>query len=81
MITYKNVTLVKSSDGDWEGLYIDSELYCENHSVEVQDVLDLINNHHLKEAFSFEVSCDWLIDEMGGLLPHSLSDIPEGARV
>lgn len=80
MITHKNITLVKSSDGDWEGIYLDNELYCENHNINIQDILNLINDHHLYQAFSFEVDCDWL-DEIGGHLPNFLSEIPEGARV
>lgn len=81
MITYKNITLVKSSDGDWEGLYLDNELYKENHSLRPEDVFEIINDHHISEAKSFEIDCDWLVGDQGGNLPNLLSGIPEGARV
>jgi hypothetical protein len=81
MLVYKNITLVKSSDGDWEGLYLDNQLYTENHSLRLEDVFEIINDHHISEAVSFEIDCDWLVEDQGGLLPNFLSDIPEGARV
>lgn len=81
MITYKNITLVKSSDGDWEGLYVDNELYTENHSLRPEDVFEIINDHHISEAVSFEIDCDWLVEDQVGMLPNLLSDIPEGVRV
>ena len=81
MITSKNITLVKSSDGDWEGLYLDNELYAENHSLRLEDVFEIINDHHISEAKSFEVDCDWLVEDQCGLLPNLLSDIPDDAKV
>jgi hypothetical protein len=80
MNTYKKViTLVKSTDGDWEGLYLDNELYCENHSLRIEDVFDIINDHDVSEAKSFEVYYEWL--NMVGSLPNKLNEIPEQEKV
>lgn len=81
MLVYKNITLVKSSDGDWEGLYLDNELYTENHSLRPEDLFEIINDHHISEAVSFEIDCDWLVEDQGGNLPNLLRDIPEDARI
>lgn len=81
MLVYKNISLVKSSDGDWEGLYLDNELYTENHSLRLEDVFEIINDHHISEAVSFEVYSKWLENSMGGNLPNFLSDIPDDAKV
>lgn len=81
MIIYKNITLVKSSDGDWEGLYLDNELYTENHSLRLEDVFEIINDHHISEALSFRVYSKWLENFMAGNLPNFLSDIPDDVKV
>jgi hypothetical protein len=92
MIVHKNITLVKCSSGDWEGLYLDNELYREAHSIPTHDIFYLINNHHIQEAKSFEVNEDYtenvvelvelveLVEYHGGY-PHYLSEIPEEVRV
>ncbi len=79
MIAYKTITLVKSTDGDWEGLYLDNELYCEGHSLRIEDVFDIINDHHISEAKSFGVYYEWL--NMVGSLPNNLNEIPEQEKV
>jgi hypothetical protein len=83
MITYKNITLVKCSSGDWEGLYLDNDLYCEAHSIPTHDIFDLINNHHIQEAKSFEVNEDYTekVVEYHGGYPKLLSEISEEVRV
>ena len=36
------VTLVKSEDGEWEGLYFNGELWDQNHSISLADALAAI---------------------------------------
>jgi hypothetical protein len=60
--------------GDWEALYVDGELVAENHSVDVGDVLDAIEGHHVEEASSGWLSID-LVDHFGGRAPEQYEEL------
>lgn len=74
MTVYKKVIVVNSSHGDWSGIYLDSDLWTEHHSLHTGDWAELINNHHLESVDVREVDGDWL--EESGNLPQHYQDIP-----
>ena len=75
MTTQKKVIIVNSAHGDWSGIYLDNELWTEDHSLHTQDWAELINNHHLESVDVEEVDGEWL-EESGGRLPQHYQDIP-----
>lgn len=75
MTTQKKVIIVSSAHGDWSGIYLDNELWTEDHSLHTQDWAELINNHHLESVDVEEVDGEWL-EESGGRLPQHYQDIP-----
>lgn len=79
MTTQKKVIVVNSSHGYWPGIYLDNELWTEDHSLHTQDWAELINNHHLESVDVEEVDGEWL--EECGNLPQRYQDIPKGAFV
>jgi len=75
LTTQKKVIIVNSAHGDWSGIYLDNELWTEDHSLHTQDWAELINNHHLESVDVEEVDGEWL-EESGGRLPQHYQDIP-----
>lgn len=77
MERYK-LTLVRSDDGDWEGIYVNGVLHIEGHSLISRDWVDLLSeckNISEVDYFVIEGKC---LEEIGASLPHYLSDIPRG---
>jgi len=73
------ITLVKSDDGDWEGLYFNSRLATEGHSVSVEDVLEIVHNYPVDNTEVVLVNHQWMDCE--GNLPIHLYDIPQEAII
>ncbi len=71
---YKNLIIVNSSHGDWTGLYLDNQLWHENHSISQHDWAEIINNHHLDTVTIKEVDGQWL-EELGSF-PRLFTEIP-----
>lgn len=67
------ITLVSNGD-DWEGLYIDGELFAERHFITARDVADALD----VEMERVEVSTNWLGGKVSRL-PQQLSKIPKKA--
>jgi hypothetical protein len=65
------IEIVSSSDGDWEGLYLNGELKAEGHSLNLWDVFEAIG---LAAGFR-EVDSDWLNDR--GNLPTGIAELPQ----
>jgi hypothetical protein len=63
------ITIVSSSSGDWEGLYIDGVLKLEEHRISNEDLLKAAG----VVAESFEAAEGWVEDR--GSLPELLSDV------
>lgn len=42
-----DIKLVTTSSGDWQGLYIDGELVCDNHRITAGDILDFLQDNLL----------------------------------
>lgn len=74
------LTLVKSDDGDWEGLYFDGCLCDENHSLNAPDVLEVVQQYICTETEVIVIDSEWLINE-SGLLPARLTEIPNEAKL
>lgn len=65
-MTTPKIDIVMSDDGDWEGMYVDGVLKCEDHSLDAQQVLYALGlEFHWKETFIRD----------GGRLPHNFSDL------
>lgn len=73
----KQVTLVRVDD--WEALYVDGEVQLQNHSIDANQVLDILAEHMLINHESFWVDGDWV--ESQGWMPENLEDIPDDAKV
>ncbi len=65
-----------SNDDDWEALYIDGDASQQNHSLDVDALLEALASYGVIEYESYIVDQDWLYDQ--GWLPEEFSDIPEG---
>ena len=63
------ITIVSSSSGDWEGLYIDGILKVEDHHISNEALLKAAG----VTAESFEAAEGWV--EGRGRLPELLSDV------
>lgn len=74
MITQKKVIVVKDEHGEWEGIYLDGDLWTEGHSLRDSDWVELINGHHLESAEIKYVNAIWMEDN--GVLPQHYQDIP-----
>ena len=77
-----NVALVTSSEGDWEGLYVDGELVAEDHSIPTRWTMLLLAKEHVEVGtFSqHEVDQEWLEENSGATMPHFFSELPEDCR-
>lgn len=70
---------------DWQGLYINNDLICENHTLDMYDVLESISNYvknkdiDIGEEFfninQYYISDDWLEDR--GSFPEKFEEIPK----
>ncbi len=65
------LTLVTNGD-DWEGLYLNGQLYSQDHKVSLHDLAAALGF----EIANVEVSADWLGDTVCQL-PEKLTDIPK----
>ncbi|TCJ00008.1 hypothetical protein [Cytobacillus praedii] len=73
-----SLTLVRSDDGDWEGLYVDGILDIEGHSLSNYDWIDLITRHnYIVSIEQFYINGE-LLEEIGASFPYKLSEIPNG---
>ncbi len=72
------VTLVTSSDGDWQGLYIDGSCTLQNHSIPLAAALTELAGHSVQFEEHLEVDSEWLGDV--GQLPTMLGEIPQKVR-
>lgn len=71
---------------DWQGLYINNDLICENHTLDIYDVLESISNYvknkniDIGEEFfninQYYIGDDWLEDR--GNFPEKFEEIPKG---
>lgn len=62
---------------DWQALYIDGELYDQNHSLGEGSVLSALSEYGLFELDAFEVNEAYA--EIG--LPETAEEIPESEKV
>lgn len=68
--------LVLVNGDDWEGIYINGELFYEGHSIPTDVMVDVImSNKFFTSYVSASVDSEWLEDNGG--LPLYLKDIPE----
>jgi hypothetical protein len=65
------ITIVSNGD-DWEGLYLDGVLFCQDHKVTTQDVASALD----LEVDNVYVSCKWLGGKVSSL-PDKLSKVPK----
>jgi hypothetical protein len=69
----KNKYVLISGD-DWQGLYRNGELVCEDHRIRVEDALnEVISSGGISEFTRSECDYDWLSDV--GNLPKLLTDV------
>lgn len=62
-----SITIIRSEDYDWIGLYKDGKLLYEGHSIQEEDMIGLLgfqHDHHVWTAETFE--------EHGGRCPEEL---------
>lgn len=66
-------TIVRSDEGDWEGLYVDGVLVTEGHEVTATDVIDylVMNTEHEKGR-----AVVWESSVTDCVLPKYLKDLP-----
>lgn len=72
-MTDKKVDIVSAEGGDWQGLYVDGKLAYENHSIDWDDFVQVLDI----PVGGFVVNDVWLQDNR---LPVRLEDIPEEAK-
>lgn len=70
---------------DWQGLYLNNELICENHKLDTYDILESISDYvkktkiDINEDFfnmkTYDISQDWLEDR--GNFPEKFEEIPK----
>lgn len=79
----KNIIVVSSEDGEWQGIYLqEGEMYTlwgESYSLNNGHWIELINHHHLNNVSQQEVSYHWMNQE--GNFPNNYEDIPQEAFV
>lgn len=68
--TFPNVTIVNGED--WSGVYLGNLLWREGHSVDWEDLLEMVG----VKIDSIYADCDWLCSR--GTLPEKLSDVMRG---
>jgi hypothetical protein len=61
--------------GNWEALYVDGERVAQNHSVDVADVLNHIEDETITEARS-EYNAVQLHKEFGAVAPENYNELP-----
>lgn len=69
------ITIVSNGD-DWEGLYLDSVLFCQDHSITAKDLARALG----LEMDKVYVDCEWLGGEVASL-PEKLNKIPKKAII
>lgn len=67
------ITIVSNGD-DWEGLYLDGVLFCQDHQITVHDLTAALG----LDSETVEVSPRWLGEKVVSL-PEKLSTIPKKA--
>ncbi len=72
--TKPKVAIVSSTEGDWEGIYIDGVMKRENHRLSANLVLFLLAELGVIEFEDYECDADWL-DQAGASLPENFSDV------
>jgi hypothetical protein len=65
--------VIVSNENDWEGLYVDGQLICENHSLSVHDIARAADLN-----LSVVYVNEWLGEQVSSL-PLKLADIPKSA--
>lgn len=65
-------------NGDWAGLYIDGDLSDQNHSLDVGMVLESLYERGLIDYEHFYVTEEDTWNTLGGQLPETFEEIPEG---
>ena len=72
------LTFVGTEEGDWEGIYVNGNLFEERHSLSKTDYMHLISQF---KAFSSEIEEYTLtedqIEELGGTFPIDIEDLEE----
>jgi hypothetical protein len=81
------LTLVGCESGDWQGLYINDQLFAEGHSVDIIQSL----KDHISEGGSQYLDCSkieiitvsdfWLQEESRSSFPFYFNEIPEKGKV
>lgn len=72
------VTLVSSSDGDWEGIYVYGKLKFQGNTIPRNQIVDIFSKN-FSLYNEIEVDCDWLNDNAE--LPELFRDIPKKAFI
>jgi hypothetical protein len=67
-MTKKDIHLVNSEAGDWQGLYINGKLWREGHSLSVRDIVEAI----MTEGMTYRVSEVVMED---GNLPQTIEEL------
>lgn len=65
------IALVKADD--WEGLYVSEKLVCEDHGIEVGEVMAQVLHNHVDAFDIYHASGAWMA--MVGSFPPSLRDV------
>ncbi len=60
------ITFVNSEDGDWVGVYLDGKLVQQDHSLDCDDILDILK---------IEYKSYWVNMEDGSRLPGDLAEV------
>jgi len=70
------ITIVCVESGDWVGLFVNGELFCDGHSLTDRDWTDVIERFGCfdQNVDSFEIS-DEHIESLGASFPKNLSDV------
>lgn len=65
------ISLVKADD--WEGLYVSERLVCEDHGIEVEEVMAQVLHNHVDQFTVYDVSDTWMA--MVGSFPIDLREV------
>lgn len=44
-----DIKIVFHPSGDWEGLYVNDNLECEGHSIQIEDLVTALNNYKVED--------------------------------
>lgn len=78
-IVTTKITIVKSTDGDWSGLFINGIISFQSHNIPEHEILETLFKSQPFEYETLEVDGDWLGDI--GQFSANLSDIPDDAFI